>query len=383
MKKTKRKGRVKGKLKMERTKERHLQALKIIAVAFILAVIYTCPAVFAANLNVGPEGGDYTTIQAAVDAANDGDTIFVSQGTYNENLKINKEVRIWSDSRNPEDTIVKAADPAESAVEITADRATFSGFVVEDSDKAGILLTGVNNCYINNNLAKNSEYGILLQNVGTNNINGNTMTLNEVGIRLEGSDSNTIQDNLIAYNYEYGISLKESSKNIIYNNYFKNAENVEENTVNADNSWQSTLSTKSNIIRGPYIGGNFWADLENTGYSETCVDENSNGICDASYEVPGGGTDQSPLYPKVQAAVTSLENELDAEAYEQGLVDREGAVNVTETPLEEVTEEANETAVEGEETPETETEEEKGAPGPGLGIAVLATGAAYILKRKR
>jgi len=373
---------------MERIKERHLQALKIVAVAFILAVICTCSAVSAANLKVDPEAdGGYTTIQAAVDAANDGDTIFVSQGTYNENIKINKQVRIWSDSRNPENTIVKAADPAESAVEITADRVTFSGFGVEDSEKAGILLTGVNNCYINNNLARNSEYGILLQDAETNNINGNTMTLNEVGIRLEGSNSNMIQNNLIAYNYGFGISLEESSKNVIYNNYFKNAENVEENTVNADNTWQSTLSSKKNLVRGPYIGGNFWADLEGTGYSETCEDGNSNGICDASYEVSGGGTDNSPLYPKVPAAVTALENELDAEAYEQGLADREGAGNVTETPLEEVTEEAteeaNETEVEGEETPETEAEEEKGAPGPGLGVAVLATGAAYILKRKR
>lgn len=113
------------------------------------------------------------------------------------------------------------------------------------------------------------------------------------------------------------------------------------------------------------------------------MDENSNGICDASYEVSGGGTDNSPLYPKVPAAVTALENELDAEAYEQGLEDREGAANVTETPLEAVTEEVNETAGEGEETPETEAEEENGAPGPSLGLAVLATGAAYILKRKR
>jgi len=373
---------------MERIKERHLQVLKIVAVAFILAVVCTCSAVSAANLKVNPEAeGGYTTIQAAVDAANDGDTIFVSQGTYNENLKINRQVRIWSDSRNPGDTIVKAADPAESAVEITADRATFSGFGVEGSNKAGILLTGVNNCYINNNLARNSEYGILLQDAGTNNINGNTMTLNEIGIKLEGSGSNTIQDNLIAYNYGFGISLEESSKNIIYNNYFKNAVNVEENAVNADNAWQSTLSTKSNLVRGPYIGGNFWADLEGTGYSETCVDENSNGICDASYEVNGGGTDNSPLFPKVPNAVTVLENKLDAEAYEQGLADREGAGNETETPLEGATEDetggATEPTGEEGETPATEASEEKGAPGPGLGLAVLATGAAYILKRKR
>ena len=368
---------------MERVKERNIQVVKILSVAFILAVIYTCSAASAANLRVDPASeGSYTTIQAAVNASKAGDTIFVSQGTYVENLKIDREVRIWSDSRNPENTIVKTADPAESTVEITADRATFSGFGVEDSEKAGILLTGVNNCYINNNRVRNSEYGILLQDAGTNNINGNIITLNEIGIRLEGSNSNTIQDNLVAYNYGFGISLEESRKNIIYNNYFKNAENVEENTVNADNAWQSTLSTKSNLVRGPYIGGNFWADLEGTGYSETCVDGNSNGICDSAYEVTGGGSDNSPLFPKVPAAVTTLENKLDAGAYEQGLTDREGAGNVTETPLEGATEEATE-PTEGEETPETTASEEKGAPGPGLGLTVLAAGAAYILKRKR
>ncbi|KKH48570.1 nitrous oxide reductase family maturation protein NosD [Methanosarcina sp. 1.H.A.2.2] len=368
---------------MERMKERNLQVLKIVATAFILAVICTCSAVSAANLNVDSETeGGYTTIQAAVDAAKAGDTIFVSPGTYVENLKIDRQVRIWSDSRNPNNTIVKAADPAESTVEITAERVTFSGFGVEDSKKAGILLTGANNCYINNNRARNSEYGILLQEAGNNNINGNTITLNEIGIRLEGSDSNTIQDNLVAYNYGFGISLEESRRNIIFNNYFKNAENVEENTVNADNTWQSTLSTKSNLVRGPYIGGNFWADLEGTGYSETCVDGNSNGICDVSYEVTGGGSDNSPLFPKVPNAVTSLESKLDAEAYEQGLADREGAGNETGTPVEEQTEE-NETAGEGNETNETEAPEENGAPGPGLGFTVLAAGAAYILKRRR
>lgn len=373
---------------MERIKERNLQALKIVAAAVILAVICTCSAVSAANLNVDPEAeGGYTTIQAAVDAAKAGDTIFVSPGTYVENLKVDRQVKIWSDSRNPEDTIVKAADPAESAVEINADRVTFSGFGVEDSDKAGILLTGVNNCYISNIRARNAEYGVLLQDAGSNNINGNIITLNKIGIRLESSDSNTVQNNIIAYNYGFGTSLEESSRNIIFNNYFKNTENVEENTVNANNTWQSTLATRSNLVRGPYIGGNFWADLEGTGYSETCVDENSNGICDSAYPVAGGGSDNYPLFPRIPAAVTTLENKLDAEAYTQGLADMEGAGNETETPLEGATEketgEATEPAGEGEETPETTASEENGAPGPGLGLTVMAAGAAYILKQKR
>ncbi len=363
---------------MENIKEKKSQALKITA-ALILAVVFMSSAASAANLHVDPEAEEgYTTIQSAVDAANAGDTIFVSQGTYVENLKIDKQVRIWSDSRNPENTVIKPADPAESTVEITANRVTFSGFGVEDSEKAGILLTGATNCYVNNNRVQNSEYGILLQDAKSNDINGNIITLNEAGVRLEGSNSNTIQKNLIAYNYGPGISLEESSRNIIYNNYLKNAENVEDNAVNADNTWQSTLSTKKNLIKGPYIGGNFWADLEGTGYSETCKDENSNGICDASYSVAGGGSDKSPLFPKVPSAVTALENKLDAEAYENGMAAREGAVNETVAPVEREAEE-NVTA-EGNETNETE---EKGAPAPGIGFTVLAAGAVYFLKRKR
>lgn len=361
---------------MENIKEKNSHALKIIAFAFILAFICMSSAASAANLHVDPEAEEgYTTIQAAVDAANAGDTIFVSPGKYVENLKIDKQVRVWSDSRNPKNTIVKPADPAESAVEITGDRVTFSGFGAEDSEKAGILLSGATNCYINNNRAQNSEYGIILQDAESNNINGNMITLNEIGLKLEGSGSNTIQENLIAYNYGPGISLEESSRNIFFNNYLKNTENVEDNAVNADNSWQSTLTVKRNLVKGPYIGGNFWANLEGTGYSETCTDENSNGICDASYAVAGGGSDKSPLFPKVPNAVKALESKLDAEAYELSMETRGVEGNETETPAGEQTE--------GNETNETEASEENGAPAPGLGFTVLAAGAAYFLKGRR
>ena len=366
---------------MKNTRGKNSQALKITASVFILAIICLSSAASAANLHVDPEAEEgYTTIQAAVDAANAGDTIFVSPGTYTENLKIDKQVRIWSDSRSPANTIVKPTDPAESPVEITGDRVTFSGFGVEDSEKAGILLSGATNCYINNNKVQNSEYGILLQQgAEDNSINGNIVTLNEIGIRLEGSNSNTIQDNLIAYNYGQGISLEESTRNIFYNNYFKNAENIEDNAINADNSWQSTLTTKNNLIKGPYIGGNFWADPEGTGYSETCVDENSNGICDESYTVAGGGIDKSPLFPKVPNAVKALDGKLDAQAYELGMETRGAEGNENETSAGEQIEE-NETAGEGN---ETEDSGENGAPAPGLGFTVLAAGAAYLLKRRK
>ena len=136
-------------------------------------------------------------------------------------------------------------------MEISGDRVSFSGFGIEGSEKAGISLTGVKNCFINNNRVQGAEYGIFLNDSESNTISDNIITLNEKGIRLESSDSNTIQDNIIAYNYGLGISLEESSRNIIYNNYFKNAENVEEKVVNAENIWQSPLVTKTEYCPGP------------------------------------------------------------------------------------------------------------------------------------
>ncbi|MFZ2500330.1 MAG: right-handed parallel beta-helix repeat-containing protein [Methanosarcina sp.] len=357
-------------------KDRNSRIVKITALVTILAVICTCSTVSAANLRVNStEEGNYTSIQAAVDAAKPEDTIFISPGTYVENLKIDKQVRIWSDSRKPEDTVIRAADSTKNTVEITADRVSFSGFGIEGSEKAGISLTEVKNCFINNNKAQGAEYGIFLTNSESNTISDNIITLNEKGIRLESSTSNTIQDNIIAYNYGFGISIDESKKNVIYNNYFKNSLNVEENVVNVENIWQSPLVTKQNIVRGPYIAGNFWADLEGRGYSETCADENKNGICDTSYNLTGGGIDKSPLFPKFPNSVKILENKLNssASAYEEE-IENEKVENEKEK-----TDGTNESSSEN--TTEANTSEEE-TPGPGLGIVATAWGAAYFLRRE-
>jgi parallel beta-helix repeat protein len=361
---------------MGRIKDRNSRIVKITALVTILAVICTCSTVSAANLRVNStEEGNYTSIQAAVDAAKPEDTIFISPGTYVENLKIDKQVRIWSDSRKPEDTVIRAADSTKNTVEISADRVSFSGFGIEGSEKAGISLTEVKNCFINNNKAQGAEYGIFLTNSESNTISDNIITLNEKGIRLESSASNTIQDNIIAYNYGFGISIDESKKNLIYNNYFKNSLNVEENAVNVENIWQSPLVTKQNIVRGPYIAGNFWADLEGRGYSETCADENRNGICDTSYNLTGGGIDKSPLFPKFPNSVKILENKLNssASAYEEE-IENEKVENEKEK-----TDGTNESSSEN--TTEANTSEEE-TPGPGLGIGAMAWGAAYFLRRE-
>ncbi|MGZ4910979.1 MAG: right-handed parallel beta-helix repeat-containing protein, partial [Halobacteriota archaeon] len=66
-------------------------------------------SVNGAALNVG-SGGQFTSITEAVNAAQSGDTITISAGTYTENVVLTKSVTIVAAS--PGSTIVTAADPS-------------------------------------------------------------------------------------------------------------------------------------------------------------------------------------------------------------------------------------------------------------------------------
>lgn len=366
---------------MKKINRQSLRTFKLTAVAVILAVFCICSTASASNLRVNSTtDGDYSSIQAAIDAADAGDAIFVSPGVYVENIKINKEIRIWSEGNNPDKTVIRAADPTQSTVEISKEGALFSGFGIEGSKKAGILLDEAKSCYINNNKVQGSEYGIYLNDSNNNTIRNNLITLNEKGIRLESSNSNEILNNIIAYNYGPGISLQTSVKNLIYNNYLNNTANVEEKSVNEENIWQSPLITKQNLVKGPYIGGNYWADPEGKGYSQTSLDNNSNGICDMPYNLTGGGADKYPLFPKVPNAVKTLESELNTTAYEQGMAVREAAeININKAK--EASESTAKNATNNT-TNEGNTSGVKKSPGPGSGIIGLSIGAAYFLTGK-
>ena len=61
------------------------------------------------------------------------------------------------------------------------------------------------------------------------------------------------------------------------------------------NYWNVTVTTGPNIVGGPYIGGNYWADPDGTGWSQTHPDR-GDGFCNASFVIDADNTDYLPLH---------------------------------------------------------------------------------------
>ena len=62
------------------------------------------------------------------------------------------------------------------------------------------------------------------------------------------------------------------------------------------NVFNTTKTAGTNIVGGPYIGGNFWAKPDGTGFSQTATDADGDGISDTVYSFSGNlNTDFLPL----------------------------------------------------------------------------------------
>lgn len=146
------------------------------------------------------------------------------------------------------------------------------------------------------NLITDCDYGIYLILVYDSRVYNNTISNSSRGVFLrENSQSNELFNNTITSSNESGIYLLDQcTDNNIYNNYFNNTVNVKiENSEG--NSWNTTKTAGINILEGPYLGGNFWADLNGTGFSQTAEDSDLDGICDLPYNVNGSDFDYLPL----------------------------------------------------------------------------------------
>jgi parallel beta-helix repeat protein len=120
------------------------------------------------------------------------------------------------------------------------------------------------------------------QTISGNTISGNVLSDNGFdGIGLDHGSNNMISGNTVRSNQYRGIWLgSDTDSNLVYNNHL--ADNLQGNAYDAGvNDWNIDKTPGTNIVGGPYLGGNYYSDYIG-------VDLDQDGIGETPYMILGG-----------------------------------------------------------------------------------------------
>jgi len=156
-----------------------------------------------------------------------GDRICVGDGTYYENIVINKKLKIKGNGSSV--SIIDGSgigNVCSIGPSIGSPDIEITGFTIQKSgpyNNAGICVYETSGTVIEKNVIKNNAVGIYVYSSQSCYIKTNTISNNILGIHLNGAWGNYIQENnYIENNVEYGIALEGSGENIIISNEIKN-----------------------------------------------------------------------------------------------------------------------------------------------------------------
>ncbi|MFA5771490.1 MAG: NosD domain-containing protein [Thermoplasmata archaeon] len=240
------------------TKHVYLAAfVLLVGIIGILALVFAAGGAKAATLMVSAGGGQqYTTIQAAVDAASDGDTVYVYNGIYNEHLTIPKAIDLIGENQT---TTIIDGESKETVVSIASDYVSMTNFTVENSGSYPInedsistkdsgVYVNASNVYIAFNIIKNNAHCIKLEYAADNIIERNIIMKCGRGI----SASNSPRQNIIFNTFTNCLSAiyLADSNNIVASNIFNN-NNESIDIAGSDNN--ITLNVITNSSYGIFL----------------------------------------------------------------------------------------------------------------------------------
>ncbi len=240
---------------------------KIVAVWISLAILFGTimimettvdfiPTAKGTTLYVNKTGiGAYDKIQDAINASTDGDTVFVYNGTYYENIVVNKTINLTGYGRD--NTIINGSGSG-NTIEITVSYVNITGFTVtgcgSNTWDAGLDFSNADYCKVfNNNISSNPRLGINIRMFSNENeIINNNFFSNYDGIYLS-SPNNTIKNNNFSSNNWNGINSHSSFNNVSHNNLYLN--NYNGIYVKATYNYIANNNAYLNVHHGIYLAG--------------------------------------------------------------------------------------------------------------------------------
>jgi parallel beta-helix repeat protein len=276
---------------------------------------------------------NYTSVQAAINAADTWDIIFVRSGVYYENLILNKTVILLGE--DPATTIIDGGGGNAPVITVLADSVQIEKITVRGGEKGiyasvGIWLKNVKYCRIVSNYIVSNFRGIVLEDSSNNTISGNLISKNEdVGVLLAAVTSfcsmNYIYGNIITengkgeavygagihftivpidggifgscqLNYIYENDIKSNNFGVKLGAFCKNNKFFHNNFI--DNIYQACASDDANLWDSSYpYGGNYWNDYvgvdEKSGVNQDQAE--GDGIGDDPYVINQNNVDRYPL----------------------------------------------------------------------------------------
>ena len=189
-----------------------MKAASVIISALLVATIFVVvtPEASAVQTWIVDDDGtpgvdcDFTSIQAAIDAASSGDTIEVKNGVYTENIFVDKTLILLGE--DPTGTTINSVSSFPVA-RLLAGGCTLSGFKLDGQSIAryGVWTNSQSNQLIENNIITSCESGMFIYFGWYITATGNTIeNCQEYGIRIERSNYCEINSNTMT---ECGIAI--------------------------------------------------------------------------------------------------------------------------------------------------------------------------------
>jgi len=150
---------------------------------------------------------DYPTIQEAINKANNGDTVYVRQGTYFENIVVNKTISLVGENKSM--TVING-NKTGTTISVKALNATIEEFTITNGTNGGLVISDAGGIIVRNN--------VIINNLGPKY----PSYFSGAGMVVHNSINCLVSRNLVKFNDKTAIKIGSSHKIIIDNNTIQN-----------------------------------------------------------------------------------------------------------------------------------------------------------------